>query len=82
MLLDLLDKAGVRATFFVVGLVCEAYPDLVREVARRGHEVGSHTYCHRVISTMDRESFRADADRSIKQLQDLTGQPVSGLPRS
>jgi polysaccharide deacetylase family protein (PEP-CTERM system associated) len=77
--LDLLDKACVRATFFVVGLVAKAYPDLVREVARRGHEIGSHTYCHQVISTMDRASFRADADRSIKQLQDLTGQPVLGF---
>jgi hypothetical protein len=37
-LLDMLDETGTKATFFVMGLLAEAYPDLVREVARRGHD--------------------------------------------
>jgi polysaccharide deacetylase family protein (PEP-CTERM system associated) len=78
-LLDLLDAASVRATFFVVGMVAEAYPDLVREIAARGHEIGSHTYNHRLIPELDAGRFRADVDRSRRQLQDLTGQPVLGF---
>ena len=78
-LLDLLDERGVRATFFVLGLVCQANPDLVREVAHRGHEIGSHSYAHQLVSSMDRVAFRADVDRSIKQLQDLIGRPVWGF---
>jgi polysaccharide deacetylase family protein (PEP-CTERM system associated) len=78
-LLDLLDETGTRATFFVQGTVGDAYPELVRKVAARGHEVGSHTFMHNLVFRMDPPSFRADLDRSVKQLQDLTGQPVLGF---
>lgn len=78
-LLDLLDETGARATFFVMGTVAEAYPELVREVTARGHEVGSHTFAHRLVHAMDRAAFRADVERSIKQLQDLTGGPILGF---
>lgn len=78
-LLDLLDEVRVRATFFVLGLTAESYPELVREVARRGHEVGSHTHAHELIFQMTPEAFRADLHRSVKHLQDLTGQPVLGF---
>ncbi len=78
-LLDLLDVTGVRATFFVVGMVAESYPELVREVANRRHEVGSHTYNHELIHHLEPGTFRSDVDRSRKQLQDLSGQPVLGF---
>jgi len=78
-LLDLLDEAGVRATFFVLGNVAEAHPDLVREVARRGHELGSHTHSHELIFRMEPDAFKADVERSLAGLQDLTGQPVLGF---
>ena len=78
-LLDLLEEAGIRATFFVVGNVADAYPELVREVARRGHEIGSHSYSHELISCMEPAAFKADMERSLKQLQELTGQPVLGF---
>jgi polysaccharide deacetylase family protein (PEP-CTERM system associated) len=77
--LDMLDEAGVRATFFVVGNVAATYPELVREVARRGHEIGSHTHSHELIFRMDPPAFKADVERSIATLQDLTGQPVLGF---
>ncbi len=44
--LDALDEAGVKATFFVLGRAAEARPDLVREVARRGHAVALHGHTH------------------------------------
>jgi polysaccharide deacetylase family protein (PEP-CTERM system associated) len=78
-LLELLDETGVRATFFVVGSVAESYPQLVRDVATRGHEVASHTYRHEVIYRLRPEDFRADVEQSRNQLQDLTGQPVYGF---
>src|SRR5918999_3767410 len=78
-LLDVLDEAGVRATFFVLGNVAEAYPELVREVARRGHEVGSHTHSHELIFNLEPAAFRADMERSLGGLQDLTGQPILGF---
>lgn len=78
-LLDMLDEVGVRATFFVLGNVADAYPELVREVVRRRHEVGSHTHSHRLISHMNPVVFEADVKRSLARLQDLTGQPVLGF---
>ena len=78
-LLDVLDEAGVRATFFVLGNVAEAHPALVREVARRGHELGSHTHSHELIFRTEPSAFRADMERSLAGLQDLTGQPVLGF---
>ena len=41
-LLDLFDEPGVRATFFILGWVCEQRPQLVRQIADRGHEIASH----------------------------------------
>lgn len=44
--LDLLDRAGARATFFCIGRLVEAHPDLAAEIVRRGHQVGNHTWSH------------------------------------
>ncbi|HEV8421842.1 MAG TPA: polysaccharide deacetylase family protein, partial [Chthoniobacterales bacterium] len=45
-LLDLLEEHQARATFFVKGRRAEQYPELIREIVRRGHGVGNHTYHH------------------------------------
>jgi polysaccharide deacetylase family protein (PEP-CTERM system associated) len=66
----------VRGTFFVLGLVAEASPGLVRDIASAGHEVGTHGYSHRLVYEMGPERFRVELRRSIRLLQDLTGQPV------
>jgi len=46
ILLDLLDKHGTRAIFFMIGEKVRAHPALAREVIRRGHEIGNHTLTH------------------------------------
>jgi len=76
-LLELFEIYGTRATFFVLGHVAELHPDLVREIASRGHEVGSHGYYHRFAYRQTREEFAADVARSIDLLKKLTGKPVT-----
>ena len=44
--LDILEKAGVKATFFMVGENVNRYPKLLEEVKRRGHKAANHTYNH------------------------------------
>lgn len=44
--LDILDRHCIKATFFMVGWYAQARPDLVREVAARGHTIGTHTWLH------------------------------------
>ena len=45
-MLDLLDGAGARATFFCIGRRAEAHPELAAEIVRRGHRLGNHTFNH------------------------------------
>lgn len=68
ILLDLLDAANVRATFFVVGWVAERHPDLVDAVRRAGHDLGSHGYLHEKAYDLGRERFRADLRESVRVL--------------
>ncbi len=77
-LLDLLAEAGVQGTFFVLGWVAERYPDLVRRIVDAGHEVASHGYGHRRVSTMDRQAFREDVRRAKAVLEDAAGMAVWG----
>ena len=72
-LLDLFDRHQVKGTFFVLGWVAQQRPDLVREIHRRGHEVGSHSYWHRLIYTLSPSEFREDLRRSRDVLEEIVG---------
>ena len=58
--LDLLEKYQVTATFFVLGWIAERHPLLIKEVARRGHEIGSHGNSHDKVYHLEPEAFRRD----------------------
>jgi polysaccharide deacetylase family protein (PEP-CTERM system associated) len=75
-LLDLLDLHGTKATFFVLGWIARRRPRLVREIHRRGHEVGSHGYWHRLIYEQSPEEFRGDLRLARDVLQDAVGGPI------
>ena len=75
-ILDLLERHHVQATFFVLGWVAERHPRLVREIHRRGHKIGSHTYWHRLIYQQSPEQFREDLKRSKDVLEQATGERV------
>ncbi|MEJ2040869.1 MAG: polysaccharide deacetylase family protein, partial [Desulfosarcinaceae bacterium] len=79
VLLDLFDRHQTRATFFVLGWVAERQPDLVREIAGRGHEVASHGYFHQRIYTLSPRAFERDLHRSLEILTPLAGRPVKGF---
>lgn len=77
-LLELLGETGVRATFFILGYVAEQHPEIVREIADAGHEIGTHGYSHTLIYQQTPEVFRAELERSIRTLEELTGKRVVG----
>lgn len=77
-LLDELAAAGACATFFIVGQIAEHNPDLIRDIARAGHEVASHGWDHRSVLRQTPESFRIDVRRSVDALEQITGTPVRG----
>jgi len=76
--LDLFDQSGAKATFFTLGCVARAHPELVREIASRGHEVASHGVDHRMITELSPAEFRLQAIESKSLLEDLAGHPVIG----
>ena len=78
LILDMLDRHGVKATFFTLGWIAERYPDLVREMARRGHEIASHGYAHQRASDQSRAEFLDDITRAKAILEELSGQSVRG----
>src|SRR6185295_16310588 len=78
VLLDLLDEAGVQATFFVLGWQAEKTPDWVPRIASRGHEIASHGYSHRFVYRLTPDAFRAEMRRSIDVLQQQSGRRVIG----
>ena len=72
--LDALDVAGVKGTFFVIGRKAEAHPDVVRDILRRGHAVGLHSYAHdRLFSLRSARAVRADLERGIEAIAKITG---------
>jgi len=77
--LELLDRFGHRATFFVLGCVAERRPEVIKAIAHAGHEVASHGWEHRRVTMMDQASFAADVRRSKACLEDLTGAAVLGF---
>jgi polysaccharide deacetylase family protein (PEP-CTERM system associated) len=78
-LLDLFGKHQLEATFFVLGWVAERFPDLVKEIERRGHEVATHGYSHRLLTFMGPEEFREDLQRSLESLAKTASQQVRGF---
>lgn len=77
-ILDLLQKYDIRSTFFIPGHTAETYPDIVREIASRGHEIGLHGYCHEPVSSLSREEERAVVMRSQEIITRVTGAEVRG----
>jgi N-acetylglucosaminyldiphosphoundecaprenol N-acetyl-beta-D-mannosaminyltransferase len=79
LILQIIQQAGVRATFFVVGWVAERHPRLVRRLAAAGYEIATHSYWHRAVDRQTQSAFREDLKRSIEVLQDLAGTQVLGF---
>ena len=52
-ILKLLRRHGVHATFFIPGFTAEEYPDMVREIAAEGHDIGNHSWSHTYPDNMD-----------------------------
>jgi len=77
--LDLLDRCGARATFFVGWGTAQSAPDLVREVASRGHEIASRGSYTGSLPEVGPEKFREDAIRCRERLEEVTGRRVVGF---
>jgi polysaccharide deacetylase family protein (PEP-CTERM system associated) len=76
--LDLFDEYNAKATFFFVGWVAEQFPQLVREVQSRGHELACHSYWHRTVYSLSPDEFRADTRQAKRVIEDAAGVEMRG----
>jgi peptidoglycan/xylan/chitin deacetylase (PgdA/CDA1 family) len=74
--LDLLDTAGVRATFFCIAERVAEQPALAREIVARGHDIQNHTASHRhTFSLLGPRGYAAELARAQRLVETVTGQP-------
>ena len=78
VILELLDGADAKATFFTLGWIAERYPQVVRRIVEDGHELASHGYGHQRASDLTPEQFRDDITRAKHLLEDLGGVAIRG----
>lgn len=72
-ILDILEKYGVKATFFVVGTNAEYYPHLIKEEAERGHEIANHSYSHSRLSEFTKEQIKEEIERTDALIKKASG---------
>jgi len=72
-ILDILDEHGVKTTFFLAGYWAEKYPDYVRKIVARGHEIGNHSYEHPHFNSLSKSRIIEDLKRNHDLLRQLTG---------
>lgn len=72
-MLDSLDRHDVKITFFLGGTWVAEHPELAQELARRGHELGNHSYSHPHPNSLSQEGNKAQIARTEKLVAELTG---------
>ena len=78
-LLEVLERYGARATFFALGWVARRHPDLIRTIARAGHEIASHGWDHVRVTRLGPTQFRDSVRRAKGELESLSGSEVMGF---
>jgi polysaccharide deacetylase family protein (PEP-CTERM system associated) len=77
--LDWLDKYKFKCTFFVVGNIATHYPELIKEIDARGHEIGCHTNSHIPLDKRTPKTFKQDIETNIKALKDCGVNDIIGF---
>ena len=75
-ILDICDEYNVKATFFLVGFWVDKFPDMVVEIARRGHEIGTHSQTHPQMSKLSHSQVVEELSASCDKIVAITGKPI------
>lgn len=79
-ILNLLNKYSIKSTFFVPAWTADTYPESVKEILRRGHEIGAHGYKHENLAQLNSREDEAEIFRnSIERLQAVAGEKPAGF---
>jgi peptidoglycan-N-acetylglucosamine deacetylase len=73
-LLKIFSKVKGKATFFMIGEQMRNYPEVVKQVAAEGHEIGNHTFTHPKLSQLNDKERLAEIEQTENVIEELTGQ--------
>ena len=77
-ILELLDRYGLKVTFFIPGLVMEQRPAVMEAIMKHGHEIAHHSWSHAWIVNLTLEQEREEMDKGIEIIQRMTGRKPVG----
>ena len=77
-ILDLLGAHGIKGSFYIPGVTINTYPDVCREIAAQGHEIGHHGYRHVSPVKMEREEESQELQQGLNAIATITDKPVAG----
>lgn len=76
-ILKTLDKYNAKATFFVVGAWIDQYPDKLKKMYEKGHEIGNHSNKHPIMTTISKEKIIEEIAATDAKIRSITGQPTT-----
>jgi polysaccharide deacetylase family protein (PEP-CTERM system associated) len=76
-ILQLLEFKNIKGTFFILGWIAENYPEVVKEIHKKGHEIGCHSSSHNLVHQMNPHDFFSDTEKSIKSIEDIIGLKIN-----
>jgi polysaccharide deacetylase family protein (PEP-CTERM system associated) len=71
-----LNERHIKATFFCLGWVAEKHPQIIRDIAGQGHQIGCHSYQHELASYFTQAQFREDTIRAKNAIEDVVGSQI------
>ena len=77
-ILDYLDQKQMKTTFFIVGQTARKYPDLIKDISLKGHEIACHSDKHIELDKMNMQEFKKDLDRNLESLVKFSKNPIRG----
>ena len=75
-ILDILDEYDVKCTFFVVEFWAKKYPEILKEISLRGHEIGTHSSSHPNMSRLSVEKIKEELVSSSNTITEIIGKKV------
>lgn len=75
-LLDILDEYNVKCTFFCVEFWVNKFPEMVKKISDRGHEIGTHSKTHPKMSKLSELQIEGELTSSISAIENITGKKV------
>ena len=78
-LLDILEETGAKATFFLLGHRVPPMKDIVKRMYEQGHSVASHTYNHKILTSLSQSQINSQLDQTNEIIEEIIGRPVTLL---